>query len=83
MHSHKKRWLRTTHLIPPGGWKFRDPDSQLPISAPTFEALKERVITHRTYLGNDTSNYPDEIEHQMCSELPESWFQDKPRTTHE
>jgi len=74
-----QRWLKTLEVTPPGGWKFKDPDTQLDITAPNFDRLKTQVLTHRTYLGNNTTNYPDEIEHQICSSIPETWSQETPR----
>lgn len=74
-----RKWLRTTSVTPPGGWKFKDPDTGLDITAPTFQELKSRVITHRQYQGSGLSEYPDEIEHQICATLDNSWTQDTPR----
>jgi hypothetical protein len=74
-----KKFLKTVETVPPGGWKYIDPDSKLEILGTSFDRLKDQVLTHRTYLGNDTTNYPDEIEHQICSRIPESWVQDEPR----
>ena len=80
---HSKRWLKTLETVPPGGWVFIDPDTQLKMTATNFERLKNQVFMHRTYQGSNRENYPDEIEHQICDRIPESWSQDKPRKNNE
>lgn len=75
----QKLWLRTLATVPPGGWKYRDPDTEFEITAPDFEALADLVEVHRQYKGLSREGYPDEIEHQICEGLDEAWVQDKPR----
>lgn len=75
----KKRWLKTLEVTPPGGWRFVDPDTKLVIQEKDFSRLKWKVASHRKYEGNGLGGYPDEIEHQICARVDDSWSQDKPR----
>lgn len=73
------RYLKTLEVTPPGGWWFRDPDTRLKLESKTFARLAKRVMTHRTYLGNGTEDYPEEIEHQICERIPKNWSQEEKR----
>ena len=74
-----KRYLRTLNVKPPGGWRFKDPDTGFEMEAQDFTTLVFRVETHRRYKGVSMENYPDEIEHQICSKIPKEWSQPTPR----
>lgn len=59
-------------LTPPGGWRYRQPESGAVITAGDWNTLIERVKAHR--LAN---NYPlglhfvQEVEESLCGELPD------------
>jgi hypothetical protein len=64
---------------PPGGWRFKDPDTSLEIEAKSYEALVERVLEHRNYKGLCVEDIRAVIETQLADGCEPNWWQSKPR----
>jgi len=68
--------LNRRDAVPPGGFKFRQAETNFTISAPSFHDLVVQVRKHR-----NSNNLPigirflEEIEEQLCENLGPEWCQ--------
>lgn len=73
------------HSVPPGGWRWTDPDTGQIITASTFYDLVKSAERHREDNGLARfGNLDAVVEHNLCVELTEaghgSWCIDRIRT---
>jgi hypothetical protein len=73
------RYLRNLVVIPPGGWRFTDPDTGLFIETSTYPGLLKKAKLHREYKQLSLKDLPEMVETQICKKLDRSWFQGQPR----
>lgn len=53
-------------MVPKGGWKYLQPETQTWISAGNNAELQKKVTEHRAYRGIETINVAQDIEGQLC-----------------
>lgn len=57
--------INNSSLVPPGGWRYTDPDTGFQASAPTYSNIHRKVNLHRK--GNSLPALSDaEIDHILC-----------------
>ena len=62
--------VHNTSLVPPGGWKYTDPDTGALFGVPTYPAMQNKVAVHRR--GNNLKPLSQaEVEHIMCLQASE------------
>ncbi len=55
--------------VPPGGWRYVQPDTAQRFESDTFEDLVRQVTTHRNYKGLDVTDVGRDIQRQLCLSL--------------
>jgi hypothetical protein len=55
--------------IPPGGWRYVQPETAVWFRADTFDELRERVKVHREYKGISIETLDLDIQRQLCLRL--------------
>lgn len=71
--------LKSRSLTPPGGWKYKQPETGAELKAENQDALITLVVDHRTYKGltpTDRESVRFDIERQIC--LPLGYHECKP-----
>lgn len=72
-------YLVRLNVVPPGGWKYTQPETALLITDADYEALKSSVVEHRNAnnlpIGADIDG---EIQTQICYGLSSEWCDDSP-----
>lgn len=62
--------IHNTSLVPPGGWKYVDPDTGHRIGVPTYPAMLNKVAAHRR--GNALQPLAEAtIQHILCRQASE------------
>ena len=71
--------LRSTTIVPAGGWYHRQPETSFLIEAENLNTLITRIIQHRTYKDINRitrkSVYED-IDNQICKRLDKAGAKD-------
>ena len=69
-----RKWLTDKNTVPPLGFRYTDPESQMLIEAPSWKDLVARVKSHK--IANQFPiqlNIEDDIEAQLAAQLPENF----------
>jgi hypothetical protein len=73
-----RKWLNDKNMVPPGGFRYTDPESKMLITAPSWRDLVLRVKSHK-----EANNFPiqlnieDDIEAQLTALLPDNFTTDQ------
>lgn len=59
--------------VPPGGWRYVQPETGVWFNSDTFEDLVSAVSRHREYKGLPRDDIPGDVEHQICTSLGPDW----------
>lgn len=70
--------IRSFRDVPPGGWRYVQPETGVRFSADTFEALVEQVRPHREYKRIPTDDLALEVQRQLCTGLTEAECKPEP-----
>lgn len=66
--------LQNENEVPPGGWRYMQPETALWIKAPSWGELVKEVKKHRNANNLPIGlNFEQEIVDQLCASLPASW----------
>lgn len=55
--------------VPPGGWRYVQPETGVRFYSDTFEELFSQVRVHRAYKGFPTDTLSEDIQRQLCTGL--------------
>jgi hypothetical protein len=61
--------IKSFRDVPPGGWRYVQPETAVRFYSDTFEDLAAQVRAHREYKGFSTATLARDIERQLCSGL--------------
>ncbi len=61
--------IRSFRDVPPGGWRYVQPETGVRFAADTFEALVEQIRPHREYKGIPADELGLEVQRQLCTGL--------------
>lgn len=73
--------LKDTRTVPPGGWRYIQPQTGLLMKAPSLGELIATVIRHRSYKGIaplDADEVSAEIQRQLCAKLGSEFSRPEP-----
>ncbi len=65
-------------IVPPGGWRYIQPETGVRFDSDTFDGLVRQVTVHRKYKGFPFENVAAEIERQLCWGLTEEQCRPEP-----
>ena len=64
--------IRSFRDVPPGGWRYVQPETGVHFSSDTFDGLVAKVRPHREYKGLSTETLEVDVQRQLCAGLSES-----------
>lgn len=71
------RYLHKKNEVPPGGFRYLQPETEFKITAPSWRDLIQRVKAHRAAnvlpIGTQLER---EVEDWLCGQIPENWCSD-------
>jgi hypothetical protein len=70
--------IRSFRDVPPGGWRYVQPETGVHFSSDTFDGLVEKIRPHRVYKGLGTENLELEVQRQLCAGLTEQECRPEP-----
>ena len=70
--------IKHFRIVPPGGWRYLQPETRVWFTSDTFADLVSQVTIHRGYKGLPTENVGTDIERQLCWGLTEEQCQPEP-----
>lgn len=74
--------LKSYNVVPPGGWRYLQPDTQVWFKAYSKEQLVDKVLAHRRYKGLPEGDVSADIDTQICLTLGPEWCRPEPGETH-
>jgi hypothetical protein len=74
--------IRHFPLVPPGGWRYVQPETGARFKGTTFDRLVQEVRAHRAYKGLPVDTVELDVEHQLCAALSEEWCKPEPGEEH-
>lgn len=74
--------IKSFRDVPPGGWRYVQPETAVRFDCDTFEGLVALVVPHRKYKGIPHESTAQDIQRQLCAGLDETWCQAEPGETH-
>lgn len=63
--------IRSFRDVPPGGWRYVQPETGVHFDSDTFEGLVEKIRPHRLYKGIGAEDLEAEVQRQLCVGLSE------------
>jgi hypothetical protein len=70
--------IKSFSTVPPGGWKYVQPETGARFSGHTFDELKKQVKVHREYKGLPTDELDLDVQRQLCAGLGTEWCKPEP-----
>jgi len=70
--------IKTFRDVPPGGWRYVQPETAVRFYSDTFEDLAKQVKVHREYKGFPVETIEIDIQRQLCSGLSTDHCQPEP-----
>lgn len=70
--------IKSFRDVPPGGWRYVQPETGVRFECDTFEGLVAMVRPHRDYKGIGHDTLSQDIQRQICAGLSTSWCQTEP-----
>jgi len=70
--------IRSFRDVPPGGWRYVQPETGVRFECDTFEGLVAMVRPHRDYKGIPSTTLAADIQRQLCISLDTSWCAPEP-----
>jgi hypothetical protein len=64
--------IRSFRDVPPGGWRYIQPGTNVRFAEDTYDALRAKVESHRKYKGIATDTLDEDIQTQLCLALDTS-----------
>jgi len=74
--------LKHYSIVPPGGWRYVQPDTAVRFESDTLEDLVRQVTRHREYKGLNVDHVQLDIERQLCWGLSDEWCRAEPGEVH-
>lgn len=70
--------IKSFRDVPPGGWRYVQPETAVRFDCDTFEGLVAQVIPHRKYKNLAPENTNLDVQRQICAGLDTTWCEPEP-----
>lgn len=70
--------LKHLSIVPPGGWRYVQPETAARFTADTLAELTRQVQAHREYKGLPSDTLALDVECQLCAGLDGDWCRPEP-----
>lgn len=74
--------IRSFRDVPPGGWRYVQPETGVSFSSDTFEGLVSQIVPHRKYKGLPVESVELDVQRQLCLGLSEEHCKPEPDEVH-
>jgi hypothetical protein len=74
--------IKSFNIVPPGGWRYVQPETAARFSADDYDDLKRQVKVHREYKGFPVDQLDLDIQRQLCSGMSTEWCKPEPGEDH-
>lgn len=70
--------LKHLRIVPPGGWRYVQPETAVRFESDDFDDLKRQIKAHRTYKGLPLDTIDHDVQSQLCAGLGPEWCTPEP-----
>jgi hypothetical protein len=70
--------IRSFRDVPPGGWRYVQPETAVWFSSDNYDDLIAQIIPHRKYKGLPVESVELDVQRQLCLGLDEGWCKPEP-----